>query len=66
MGYGGQVIILIPDKELIIVTTHNHDTPIGIEQQIKFLKEKLPKTLRRICEFIKYNNIQNPMIFLMY
>ncbi len=42
MGYGGQFIILIPNKNLIIVTTHNHDTPNGIEQQIKFLNGKLP------------------------
>lgn len=42
MGYGGQFIIMIPNKKLIIVATHNHDTPNGIEQQIKFLNGKLP------------------------
>ncbi|WP_423997599.1 serine hydrolase domain-containing protein [Maribacter sp. IgM3_T14_3] len=47
MGYGGQFIIMIPNKELIIVTTHNHDTPNGIEQQIEFLKGKLPKLIEK-------------------
>lgn len=42
MGYGGQFILMIPEKALIIVTTHNHDTPHGIEQQIAFLTTKLP------------------------
>ena len=45
MGYGGQFIILIPSKDLVIVTTHNHDTPNGIPQQIKFLNEQLPKLI---------------------
>ncbi|MEM8999046.1 MAG: serine hydrolase [Bacteroidota bacterium] len=45
MGYGGQFILMIPEKELIIVTTHNHDTPNGIEQQVKFLNERLPKLI---------------------
>lgn len=45
MGYGGQFILMIPSKELIIVTTHNHDTPNGIEQQMKFLYGDLPKLL---------------------
>lgn len=47
MGYGGQFIILIPSKELIIVTTHNHHTPNGIEQQMKFLNGKLPKLIEK-------------------
>ena len=47
MGYGGQFIILIPNKNLIIVTTHNHDTPNGIEQQIKFLNRKLPELIKK-------------------
>ena len=47
MGYGGQFIIMIPNKELIIVTTHNHDTPNGIEQQMKFLIGKLPKLIEK-------------------
>ncbi|MEW7277561.1 serine hydrolase [Aquimarina sp. 2201CG1-2-11] len=47
MGYGGQFIILIPNKELIFVVTHNHDTPNGIEQQIKFLNRKLPKLIAK-------------------
>jgi CubicO group peptidase (beta-lactamase class C family) len=45
MGYGGQFIIMIPNKKLVIVTTHNHDTPNGIEQQMKFLIGKLPKLI---------------------
>jgi len=47
MGYGGQFIIIIPNKELIIVATHNHDTPNGIEQQIKFLNGKLPELIEK-------------------
>lgn len=47
MGYGGQFIILIPNKELIIIATHNHDTPNGIDQQIEFLKGKLPKLIEK-------------------
>lgn len=47
MGYGGQFIIMIPNKKLIIVTTHNHDTPNGIEQQMKFLIRKLPKLIEK-------------------
>lgn len=47
MGYGGQFIIMIPDKKLIIVTTYNHDTPNGIEQQTKFLNAKLPKLIEK-------------------
>lgn len=47
MGYGGQFIILSPDKKLIIVTTHNHNTPNGIEQQMKFLNGKLPKLIEK-------------------
>ncbi|NQY06659.1 MAG: hypothetical protein HRT68_10865 [Flavobacteriaceae bacterium] len=47
MGYAGQFIIMIPNKELIIVTTHNHDTPNGIEQQMKFLNRKLPKLIEK-------------------
>ena len=46
MGYGGQFILLIPDIDLIIVTTHNHDTPDGIDQQIKFLNKKLPQLIK--------------------
>ncbi len=47
MGYGGQFIIMIRDKELIIVATHNHDTANGIEQQVKFLNGKLPKLIEK-------------------
>lgn len=47
MGYGGQFIIMIPKKELIIISTHNHDTPKGIEQQIKFLNVKLPRLIEK-------------------
>ncbi len=45
MGYGGQFILMIPSKKLVIVTTHNHDTPNGIEQQLQFLNIKLPKLI---------------------
>ncbi|WP_108809356.1 serine hydrolase domain-containing protein [Aquimarina spinulae] len=47
MGYGGQFIIMIADKNLVIVTTHNHDTPNGIKQQIKFLNGKLPLLIEK-------------------
>ena len=33
-------ILMIPSKDLVIVTTHNHDTPNGIQQQIEFLNKK--------------------------
>lgn len=42
MGYGGQFIIMIPNKKIVIITTHNHDTPDGLDQQIDFLNNKLP------------------------
>lgn len=45
MGYGGQFIILIPEKELVIVATHNHDTPDGIDHQIAFLHRQLPQLI---------------------
>lgn len=47
MGYGGQFIIMIPHKKLIIVTTNNHDTPDGIEQQVKFLNRELPTLIEK-------------------
>jgi hypothetical protein len=47
MGYGGQFIILIPEKELVIVTTHDHDTPDGIRHQMDFLYKKLPQIIAR-------------------
>ncbi|EZH72118.1 hypothetical protein ATO12_24590 [Aquimarina atlantica] len=47
MGYGGQFIIIVEDKNLVIVTTHNHDTPNGIKQQIKFLNRKLPLLIEK-------------------
>jgi len=47
MGYGGQFIIMIPNKKLIIIATHNSDTPNGIEQQIKFLNVKLPRIIEK-------------------
>nr|WP_293303489.1 serine hydrolase [Allomuricauda sp.] len=47
MGYGGQFIIMVPAKKLVIVTTHNHDTPNGIEQQIKFLNASLPRLIEK-------------------
>jgi len=47
MGYGGQFIFVLPDKELVIVSTHEHDTPRGIEQQVDFLKETFPELLEK-------------------
>lgn len=47
MGYGGQFIIMIPHESLIIVTTHNADTPDGIEQQVEFLNGKLPELIQK-------------------
>lgn len=47
MGYGGQFIILIPSKELILVATHDHDTPNGIEHQMKFLNVQLPELIEK-------------------
>jgi len=47
MGYGGQFILLVHKKELCIVSTHNTDTPNGIEQQIKFLNRDLPKIISK-------------------
>ncbi len=46
MGYGGQFILIFPKTEVVIVATHNHDTPRGIEQQIAFLQKKLPNLLK--------------------
>lgn len=46
MGYGGQFIFLIAEKELVIVTTHNHDLPNGIEQQIGFIHKVLPGLIK--------------------
>ena len=45
MGYGGQFIILVPSKELVMVANHEHDTPNGLDQQIDFLNNKLPGLL---------------------
>ena len=41
MGYGGQFIFLFPSEDLVIVTTHNHDTADGIDQQVQFLTNYL-------------------------
>ena len=43
MGYGGQFIIIYPTHDMVIVTTHHHDTPDGIDQQVDFLNETLPE-----------------------
>ncbi len=48
MGYGGQFIILVPSKEVVMVVNHNHDTPDGLDQQIDFLNNKLPDLLEAI------------------
>lgn len=50
MGYGGQFILIVANKNLVIVATHNHDTPNGIEQQIKFLNQKLPVLINEYGE----------------
>lgn len=50
MGYGGQFIILLRESDLVIVTTHNHDTPNGIEQQIKFLNKDLPVLINKFIQ----------------
>lgn len=47
MGYGGQFIFIIPSKKIVITTTHNHNTPNGIEQQIDFIHTKLPLILKK-------------------
>ena len=47
MGYGGQFILIVPDKELVMVTTHNHDTPDGIDQQVDFLRETFPDLIKQ-------------------
>jgi len=41
MGYGGQFIFLFPSENLVIVTTHDHDTPNGINQQVQFVTNYL-------------------------
>jgi len=45
MGYGGQFIVIVPKKELVIVATHEHDIMEGIAQQKYFLMEELPLIL---------------------
>lgn len=47
MGYGGQFIILVPSKDMVMVVNHNHDTPDGLDQQIDFLSNKLPGLLEK-------------------
>ena len=46
MGYGGQFVFIIPAHDLVIVATHNHDTPHGIDQQIDFLSATFPKLIK--------------------
>lgn len=46
MGYGGQFIFLIPEKDLVVVATHNHDTTRGARQQTKFLREKFGRLIQ--------------------
>ncbi len=46
MGYGGQFIFIIPSEDMVIVSTHNHDTPDGIAQQVDFIKETFPPLLK--------------------
>lgn len=46
MGYGGQFILLFPERGLTVIALHNHDTPDGLKQQIRFLSKRLPKMLK--------------------
>lgn len=50
MGYGGQFIFMFPKEELVIVTTHNHDTADGIPQQVQFLTQYLPGLIKKYLE----------------
>ena len=50
MGYGGQFIFMIPAQQLVIVTTHNSDTPRGLKQQNDFLKNILPVLIKKYKE----------------
>ncbi len=50
MGYGGQFIFMIPAQKLVIVATHNHDTPRGLKQQKDFLKNMLPVLIKKYKE----------------
>ena len=45
MGYGGQFIILVPSKEIVMLVNHEHDTLDGLDQQIDFLSNKFPELL---------------------
>jgi CubicO group peptidase (beta-lactamase class C family) len=47
MGYGGQFIVILPEKSLVIIATHNHDTPDGIKYQTEFLNTKLPELIEK-------------------
>ena len=47
MGYGGQFLFLIPAKNLVVVVTHNHDTPDGIDQQVDYLANGFPELLQQ-------------------
>ena len=53
MGYGGQFIFLFPKDDVVIVTTHNHDTPDGIDQQVQFLTNYLSGLVE------KYTAVEN-------
>jgi len=50
MGYGGQFIFILPWRNIVIVATHNADTPDGIDQQVDFLKGTLPAVLEKWSE----------------
>ena len=43
MGYGGQYILLLPQRQRLIVVQHAHDTPRGIENNTFFLEKLLPR-----------------------
>jgi len=47
MGYGGQFILIIPSKDLLIISAHHHDTPNGIDQQVDFLGETFPDLINK-------------------
>ena len=47
MGYGGQFILIVPEENIVVVSTFNHDTPNGIDQQIQFLSRNFAEILEQ-------------------
>jgi len=50
MGYGGQFIFIVPANNLVLVSSHNSDTPNGLDQQIDFISETLPPLLKKYSD----------------